>query len=61
MVTPPLRKASSRSRCASVSKLYSVVSKIWASGLNVIFVPRFFVVPVISRSPWGSPRSYFWR
>ena len=32
-----------------MSKLYSTVSKICASGLNVTFVPRFFVVPVISR------------
>ena len=50
-VTPPFRNASSRSRCASVSKLYSVVSKIWVSGLNVILVPRFLVVPVTSSSP----------
>ena len=41
IVTPPFRKASSRSRCASMSKLNSIVSKICASGLNVIFVPRF--------------------
>ena len=47
---PAFRNASSRSRCASVSKLKSTVSKISASGLNVIFVPRFLVVPVISRS-----------
>jgi hypothetical protein len=40
-VTPPLRKASSRRRWASVSKLYSVVSKIWLSGVKVILVPRF--------------------
>ena len=46
MVTPPLRNASSRSRCASVSKLNSVVSKICASGLKVTLVPRFLVVPV---------------
>ena len=48
MVTPPFRNASSRRRCASVSKLYSVVSKICGSGLNVILVPRFLVVPVTS-------------
>ena len=47
---PPFRNASSRSRCASVSKLNSVVSKICVSGLKVTFVPRRFVVPVISRS-----------
>ena len=47
-VTPPFRNASSRSRCASVSKLNSVVSKICASGLKVILVPRFLVVPVTS-------------
>ena len=57
IVTPPLRNASSRSRCASVSKLNSVVSKICASGLNVTLVPRFLVVPVTSRSAIGSPRS----
>ena len=34
---PAFRNASSRRRCASVSKLKSVVSKISASGLNVIF------------------------
>ena len=32
MRMPPLRKASSRRRCASVSKLYSVVSKICEIG-----------------------------
>ena len=46
MRMPPFRKASSRRRCASVSKLYSVVSKICGSGLNVTFVPRRCVVPV---------------
>jgi hypothetical protein len=56
---PALRNASSRRRCASVSKLNSMPSKISPSGANVIFVPRFFVVPVISRSPNGLPRSYF--
>ncbi len=50
MRTPPFRKASSRRRCASVSKLKIVVSKISVSGLKVIFVPRRFVVPVTSRS-----------
>ena len=49
-MTPPLRNASSRRRCASVSKLNSVVSKICVSGLKVTFVPRFFVVPVTSSS-----------
>ena len=58
MVTPALRNASSRSRCASVSKLNSVVSKICASGLKVTFVPRFLVVPVTARSACGLPRSY---
>ena len=47
---PPFRNASSRRRCASVSKLKTVVSKICGSGLNVTFVPRRFVVPVTSRS-----------
>ena len=42
MVTPAFRKASSRSRCDSVSKLKSVVSKTAGSGLNVIFVPALF-------------------
>jgi len=44
---PPFRNASSRKRCARVSKLKAVVSKIWVSGLNVILVPRRLVVPVI--------------
>ena len=57
MTMPPLRKASSRSRCASVSKLDLVLSKIWASGLKVTFVPRFCVVPVTSSGPVGVPRS----
>jgi len=57
MVTPALRNASSRRRCARVSKLKSVVSKICASGLKVTLVPRFFVVPVISTSLVGTPRS----
>ena len=47
---PPFRNASSRRRCASVSKLKTVVSKICVSGLKVTFVPRRLVVPVISRS-----------
>ena len=34
MLMPPFRNASSRRRCASVSKLYSVVSKICGSGLE---------------------------
>ena len=56
---PAFRNASSRSRCASVSKLNSTVSKISASGRNVILVPRFFVVPVVSRSASGLPRCVF--
>ena len=44
---PLFKKASSRSRCASTSKLNSNVSKIWPSGLNVTFVPRRLVLPVI--------------
>jgi len=47
MTMPPLRKASSRRRCASVSKLKTVVSKMFVSGLKVTLVPRRFVVPVI--------------
>jgi hypothetical protein len=53
---PPFRNASSRSRCASVSKLKTVVSKTSGSGLNVTLVPRRLVVPVISSSPVGVPR-----
>ena len=56
-MTPPFRNASSRRRWASVSKLKTVVSKISASGLNVTFVPRRFVVPVTSSSLVGWPRS----
>ena len=54
---PPFRNASSRRRLASMSKLNSVVSKICGSGLNVTFVPRRFVVPVMTRSLSGLPRS----
>ena len=57
MSSPAFRKASSRRRWASVSKLNSVVSKIWLSGLKVIFVPRRFVVPVIPSEASGTPRS----
>ena len=57
MTMPPFRNASSRRRCARVSKLYSVVSKIWASGLKVTLVPRRVVVPVASSAPCGAPRS----
>ena len=55
MRMPPLRNASSRSRCASVSKLYSIVSKICGSGLNVTLVPRLCVVPVTSSVARRSP------
>ena len=55
--TPAFRNASSRSRCDSVSKLNSVISKTVVSGLNVIFVPRFSVVPVTSSAAEGVPRS----
>ena len=41
-----LRNASSRSLLERVSKLYWVVSNISLSGVNVIFVPVFVVVPV---------------
>ena len=53
---PRLRKLSSRRRWESVSKLNVVVSKIWASGLKVILVPRRSVTPVFSRRVTGSPR-----
>jgi hypothetical protein len=56
IVTPPFKKASSRRRLASVSKLNSIVSKTCPSGLNLTFVPRRFVVPVMTRSLWGLPR-----
>ena len=56
MTMPRLRKDSSRSRWESVSKLKLVVSKIWASGLNVTLVPRLSVTPVCSSGPWGAPR-----
>ena len=49
MMTPAFRKASSRRRWASVSKLNSVVSKTSASGLKVTLVPRRFVVPVTNQ------------
>ena len=46
MVSPALRKASSRRRWLSVSKLMSVVSKMVASGLNHTVVPRPSVTPI---------------
>ncbi len=55
---PALRKASSRSRWASTSKLKSVVSKISASGLKVILVPRRSVTPVLTSGVAASPREY---
>ena len=50
---PALRKASSRSRWARTSKLNSVVSKICASGLKVILVPRRSVTPVLCSGACG--------
>lgn len=41
-----------------MSKLNSVVSKTSWSGLKVIFVPRFLVLPVSFRGAVGLPRSY---
>ncbi len=54
---PAFRNESSRSRLASVSKLYSVISKIFGSGWKVIFVPVLSVVPTVWRSSCGTPRS----
>jgi hypothetical protein len=45
ILTPRLRNASSRRRCERISKLKSVVSKIWPSGLNVTRVPRSLDLP----------------
>src|SRR6266853_211032 len=58
MRIPLLRKAFSRSRSESLSKLNSIVSKICVSGLKVIFVPRFRVLPVCLSSATEIPRSY---
>ena len=40
MVTPELRKASSRSRCSSVAKSNSIMVKVFGDGRNVTSVPR---------------------
>ena len=40
MLTPELRKASSRSRCSSVAKSNSVMVKVFGDGRNVTSVPR---------------------
>jgi len=45
--TPPFRKASSRSRCASVSKLKTVDSKTWVSGLKVTDFERGYRRPAL--------------
>ncbi len=57
ILSPAFRNASSRSRPESVSKLYSVTSKIVVSGLKVTFVPRRWVSPTIVTLPAGFPHS----
>ena len=58
--TPPLRKASSRSRLARMSHSKCSVVKIWLSGKNVTLVPVPLVFPMIYRPVAGWPRSKRW-
>jgi hypothetical protein len=55
IVTPAFRNANSRSRCEQRLETEVAVSKISVSGLKVIFVPRFSVVPVMLSSPAFGP------
>jgi len=53
-----IKNAFSRRRSESLSKLNSDTSKISGSGLNVIFVPRRRVLPVISSFVLAMPLLY---
>ena len=55
---PLFRYASSLKRSAIRSKSQLLMLKISSSGINVIFVPVFFVFPIISIFVFVLPRSY---
>ena len=56
MVTPELRKASSRSRCSSVAKSNSVMVKVFFDGRNVTSVPRLsYAAPTTASGATASP------
>jgi len=57
MESPLFRNAISRSRLARRSKEKSVVSKTIGSGMKLVLVPRFFVLPITLTGPWGTPRT----
>ena len=58
MRRPGFRKAISRMRLESTSKLKSVASSTVESGLKVTLVPRSEVVPRTWTFPVGTPFSY---
>ena len=58
IVIPLFKKANSRIRAAIISKLYSVASKIVASGLKVTSVPVSFDSPTTLTSYKGFPIEY---
>jgi len=56
MLTPELRKASSRSRCSRVAKSNSVIVKVLSDGRKVTSVPcRPGAAPVRASGATGSP------
>ena len=56
MVTPELRKASSRSRCSSVAKSNSVMVNVTFDGRNVTSVPRLsWAAPTTTSGATASP------
>ncbi len=56
MVTPELRKASSRRRCSSVAKSNSTIVKVCVDGRNVTAVPRLPPAsPVTASGATASP------
>src|SRR6202023_4357653 len=55
---PLFRNASSRKRCARVSKLYSVVEKMLRSGKKWTLVPSFLLAPAFFSLLVGSPLEY---
>ncbi len=55
--SPAVRNAVSRRRCSSVPKSYSTVSKMSASGWNVIVVPVSLVASPLAIGPCGAPRT----
>ncbi len=54
---PLLRKASSRSRVATVSQLKEISGKISGSAQKRTRVPWRSVRPATATGPWGTPRT----